>query len=96
MTHLLLIHHGANDFRESGTLAGWTPGARLNQEGRAQVEAPAQRLAPVEIKATYSSPLERLVVAPASLTVLELGGLVPCLACLNDTSHPPAVVDEGR
>jgi len=32
---------------------------------------------------------QRLIVAPASLTVLALGGPVPHLACLNDTSHLP-------
>lgn len=30
---------------------------------------------------------QRLVIAAASLTVLELGGLTPYLLCLNDTSH---------
>jgi probable phosphoglycerate mutase len=30
---------------------------------------------------------QRLVVAPASLTVLERGGPVPRLLCLNDTGH---------
>jgi hypothetical protein len=43
----------------------------------------------------YCSSLERLVVAPASLTVLELGDLVPRLVYLNDTSHLAAVVERG-
>jgi probable phosphomutase (TIGR03848 family) len=34
---------------------------------------------------------QRLVIAPASLTVLELGGPMPHLLCLNDIGHLPAV-----
>lgn len=205
MTRLLLIRHGANDAHKEGVLIGWTPGVHLNQEGRAQAEALARRLAPVEIAAMYASPLERtletaeivaaphdlpvvvredlgevrlgrwtgqpleklrkrrlwrkvqfvpsamrfpggesfqevqarivaevehlcsehpeqtiaivshadvlkavvaytiglhldlfqrLVIAPASLTVLDLGGLMPRLLCLNDISHLPAVPEE--
>lgn len=30
---------------------------------------------------------QRLVIGPASLTVLELGGMLPRLACLNDVGH---------
>jgi probable phosphoglycerate mutase len=37
---------------------------------------------------------QRLVIAPASLTVLDLGGLMPRLLCLNDISHLPAVPEE--
>jgi len=205
VTRLLLIRHGANDAHKEGVLIGWTPGVHLNQEGRAQAEALARRLAPVEIAAMYASPLERtletaeivaaphdlpvvvredlgevrlgrwtgqpleklrkrrlwrkvqfvpsamrfpggesfqevqarivaevehlcsehpeqtiavvshadvlkavvaytiglhldlfqrLVIAPASLTVLDLGGLMPRLLCLNDISHLPAVPEE--
>ena len=207
MTRLLLIRHGANDAHKEGLLTGWTPGVHLNQEGRAQAEALARRLAPVEIAAVYASPLERtletaeivaaphglpvvvredlgevrlgrwtgqpleklrkrrlwrkvqfvpsvmrfpggesfqevqaravaelehlcsehpkqtiaivshadvlkavvaytiglhldlfqrLVIAPASLTVLDVGGLMPCLLCLNDISHLPAVLEEKK
>jgi probable phosphomutase (TIGR03848 family) len=205
MTRLLLIRHGANDAQKSGVLTGWTPGVHLNQAGRAQAQALAQRLASVEVAAVYASPLERtletaeivavphglpvvvredlgevrigrwtgqpleklrkrrlwrkvqfvpsvmrfpggesfqevqaravaelerlcaehpkqtvaaishadvikaavaytiglpldlfqrLVIAPASLTVLELGGLMPHLLCLNDISHLPAIFEE--
>jgi probable phosphomutase (TIGR03848 family) len=37
---------------------------------------------------------QRLVIAPASLTVLELGDLVPRLLCLNDIGHLPVVSEE--
>jgi probable phosphoglycerate mutase len=59
MTRFLIIRHATNDLREDGVLAGRTPGVHLNQEGRAQAEALAQRLAAVDIKAVYTSPLER-------------------------------------
>jgi probable phosphoglycerate mutase len=39
---------------------------------------------------------QRLVIAPASLTVLDLDGLMPRLLCLNDISHLPAVLEEKR
>jgi probable phosphomutase (TIGR03848 family) len=205
MTRLLLIRHGANDAQKSGVLIGWASGVHLNQVGRDQAQALAQRLASVEVAAVYASPLERtletaeivaaphglpvvvreelgevrigrwtgqpleklrklrlwrkvqfvpsamrfpggesfqevqmravaelerlctehpkqtvavvshadvikaavaysiglhldlfqrLVIAPASLTVLELGGLMPHLLCLNDISHLPVVSEE--
>jgi probable phosphomutase (TIGR03848 family) len=34
---------------------------------------------------------QRLVVSPASLTVLALGGPTPLMVCLNDTGHLPLV-----
>jgi probable phosphoglycerate mutase len=207
MTRVCLIRHATNDLQKEGILAGWTPGVHLNQEGRTQAQALAQRLTPVEIEAVYTSPLERtletaeiiaaphglpvvvrerlgevdfgrwtgqaverlrerplwhaaqfvpstvrfpdgesprqmqarvvaaledlrakhsqhtivvvthadvikaavahyvglhldlfqrIVVNPASLTVLELGGSVPYLVCLNDTGHLPAIVGGGE
>lgn len=59
MTQLLLIRHAVNDWVGSNRLAGWTPGVHLNEEGRRQAQALARRLAGVELKAIYSSPLER-------------------------------------
>lgn len=59
MTQLLLIRHAVNDWVGTNRLAGWTRGVHLNEEGRRQAEALAQRLARVELKAIYSSPLER-------------------------------------
>ena len=59
MTELLLIRHAVNDYVKTGRLAGWTPGVRLNDEGRTQAQALAQRLDGLTIHAIYSSPLER-------------------------------------
>jgi len=56
--NLLLIRHAANDWLGQ-RLAGWTPGVHLNDEGRSQAAALAQRLGGIPLMAIYSSPLER-------------------------------------
>jgi probable phosphomutase (TIGR03848 family) len=58
-TRVLLIRHGTNDYVKNGLLAARTVGVHLNEEGRAQAEALAQRLADTQITAIYMSPLER-------------------------------------
>lgn len=58
MMGLLLIRHAVNDW-VGERLAGWTPGVHLNDKGRAQASALAQRLAEVPLAAIYCSPLER-------------------------------------
>jgi len=54
----LLVRHAATDLIDT-TLAGWTEGVHLNEEGRAQARALAERLRRVAISALYSSPLDR-------------------------------------
>ncbi len=61
LTQLLLIRHGINDMVSQKRLAGWLPGVHLNEAGRAQAEAVAERLREVPLAAIYSSPLERTV-----------------------------------
>lgn len=61
MTDLLLIRHATNDWVGEHRLAGWTPGVHLNEHGRGQAVALAERLAAWPIAAIYSSPLERAV-----------------------------------
>lgn len=58
MMNLLLIRHAQNDW-VGKKLAGWTPNIHLNEQGRAQADALAHRLAKVPLAAIYSSPLER-------------------------------------
>jgi probable phosphomutase (TIGR03848 family) len=60
MTDLLLIRHATNDW-VGDRLAGWTPDVHLNEQGRGQAAALAERLASWPIAAIYSSPLERAV-----------------------------------
>ncbi|GGL16763.1 histidine phosphatase family protein [Planomonospora parontospora] len=58
MTTLLLARHGLTPLT-GPVLAGWTPEVHLSDAGRAQAEALALRLAPLELDAIVSSPLER-------------------------------------
>ncbi len=59
-TTLLLIRHALNDW-VGKRLAGWTPGVHLNDQGRRQAQALAERLAKEKLAAIYSSPLERTI-----------------------------------
>lgn len=61
MTQILLIRHGINDMVGQKRLAGWLPGVHLNEAGRTQAEALAERLRHLPITAIYCSPLDRTV-----------------------------------
>lgn len=61
MPLLLLIRHGENDFVKTGKLPGQSAGIHLNERGQKQAQALGEALAPVPIKALYSSPLERAI-----------------------------------
>lgn len=80
-TTLLLIRHATNDWVGSDRLAGWTPGVHLNEQGRRQAQALAERLAKQKIAAIYSSPLERtietaeILAKPHSLPIRIRDGL---------------------
>ena len=56
---VLLVRHGRTAANASGTLAGWTPGIGLDEAGRAQAQALAERLAAVPVAAVVTSPLQR-------------------------------------
>ena len=78
MATVILVRHGQNDWVKKQRLAGWIPGVHLNDTGRKQAQAAAQRLAPLPIKAVYSSPVTRCLetaaelAAPHDLQILEL------------------------
>lgn len=59
MTRIILVRHGENEWVRKHRLAGWIEGVHLNDNGRQQAEAAAQRLAQLPIKAIYSSPVSR-------------------------------------
>lgn len=59
MTTFYLIRHATTDAVTGRRIAGRAAGVHLNEEGRAEAEALAARLAPETLKAVYSSPLER-------------------------------------
>jgi probable phosphomutase (TIGR03848 family) len=55
---VLLVRHGLTALT-GPVLAGWTPGVHLDERGRAQAAALAERLREVPLRAVVSSPLER-------------------------------------
>ena len=58
MTTVLLVRHGLTPMT-GPVLAGRTPGVHLDERGRAQAGALAERLRAVPLAAVVSSPLER-------------------------------------
>jgi len=60
VTTVLLVRHGLTALT-GPVLAGRTPGVDLDERGRTQAAAVAQRLAGVAVQAIVSSPLERCV-----------------------------------
>ena len=58
MTTLLLVRHGHTD-AAGKRLTGWAAGIHLNELGRREAAALAERLDGVPVRAIYSSPLER-------------------------------------
>ena len=82
MAVVLLVRHGENEYVKKKRLAGRLPGVHLNENGRKQAEALAEKLIGAPVKAVYSSPLERCIetaepVASAlGLEVVKRAGLV--------------------
>jgi len=64
---VILLRHGRTTANVGGVLAGWTPGVQLDETGRAQVQAMAERLAKVPLAAVVSSPLERCQESAAAV-----------------------------
>ncbi|HUN38317.1 MAG TPA: MSMEG_4193 family putative phosphomutase, partial [Trebonia sp.] len=58
MTTVLLVRHGLTS-STGQVLTGWTPGISLDDRGRAQAKALAERLAPIPLAAIVTSPLDR-------------------------------------
>jgi len=58
-TTLLLIRHASNDLLKEHRMGGRMPGVHLNEQGRAEAAALADRLARTDLAAVYSSPMER-------------------------------------
>ncbi len=59
MATLILARHGRTAANQSGTLAGRSKGVHLDETGRAQATAAAERLHGLDLAAVVSSPLER-------------------------------------
>lgn len=58
MTTVLLIRHGLTALTGS-TLVGWTPGVSLDERGRGQAAAVAERIRPIPLAAIVTSPIDR-------------------------------------
>ncbi|MDP2773648.1 MAG: histidine phosphatase family protein [Nocardioides sp.] len=59
MATVILVRHGRTSANASGTLAGRTPGVKLDDTGADQARRTAERLAAVPLAAVVTSPLER-------------------------------------
>jgi probable phosphomutase (TIGR03848 family) len=55
----LLVRHGRSTANADGLLAGWLPGVVLDEQGRTQAAALAQRLSALPVERVVSSPLQR-------------------------------------
>lgn len=65
MATIILVRHGENDWVKKNRLAGWIEGVHLNENGRNQAKAAAERLSQLPVKALYSSPVERCMETAA-------------------------------
>lgn len=72
MATVLLVRHGRTASNTSGILAGRTPGVGLDDEGRSQATALAERAADLPIVRIVSSPLQRTMETATFLA--EHGG----------------------
>lgn len=70
-TRILFVRHASNDYVEAGRLAGRAPGVHLNQRGRTEAQAVAERLASAALVAVYSSPLERAIETAGPIADLQ-------------------------
>ncbi len=66
MTTVVLVRHGLTHLT-GPVLAGWTPGLHLDERGRKQAAAVAERLRPVSFAALVSSPLDRCLDTAAAV-----------------------------
>lgn len=84
MATLILVRHGRTTANASGTLAGRTPGVRLDEHGEEQARRTAERLAPVRLARVVTSPLERcrqtteLIVGEREVETVVEDGIAEC------------------
>jgi len=70
-----MVRHGRSTANTSGVLAGRTPGVELDERGREQAVAVAERLARIKLAAIVSSPLERCTQTVAQLSAANSVGV---------------------
>jgi probable phosphomutase (TIGR03848 family) len=80
MTTVYCVRHAVTD-HTGERLSGWMPDIHLSEQGRAQAQDVADRLAKAPFKAVYSSPIERTletaeqIARPHNLRVIVREGL---------------------
>jgi len=84
MPTVLLVRHGRSTANTSGVLAGWTPGVQLDDTGRRQAGALAERMAVLPLAAVVVSPLERCQQTAGALTAVDGPGPAPRPATVDD------------
>ncbi len=67
MTTVILVRHGRTAANADGILAGQAPGVELDDTGRAQALAVAERLTVLPLAAVVTSPLERTAQTAAAI-----------------------------
>jgi probable phosphomutase (TIGR03848 family) len=72
---VVLVRHGRTPANHDGVLAGRTPGMHLDDVGRGQAEAVAQRLAVLTLDRVVASPLERTVETARSIVRSQNGSV---------------------
>ncbi len=70
MPTVLLVRHGRTTANASGVLAGWTPGVGLDDTGRGQAKALAERMAVLPVASVVTSPLQRCVETASALVAV--------------------------
>jgi probable phosphomutase (TIGR03848 family) len=73
MSTVLLVRHAVTDVTGS-VLSGHAPGVHLNERGRAQAAALAERIAAVPVQCIVSSPLERCLETAGAITAAQAAG----------------------
>jgi probable phosphomutase (TIGR03848 family) len=76
MTMLVLVRHGTT--AATGSRLGGHTDAGLDEAGRAQAEAVAERLAGVPLRAVYASPLQRTIDTAAPIAAKRGLAVQPC------------------
>ncbi len=71
MATVLLVRHGRTAANTGAVLAGRTPGTRLDDEGRRQVESIGRRIAALPLQRIVSSPLERCRETAAAIAAQQ-------------------------
>lgn len=88
MATLILVRHGRTTANASGTLAGRTPGVKLDGTGEEQAARTAARLAAVPLARIVSSPLERCRQTAKAIATAQPGQLaVVAERALNECDY---------